>query len=421
MKLLQPLRERDYALLTMGLTISLIGDGIYMVAIAWQALDLTDSPSTLALVGLVWSASVAFCAVAGGVISDRVERRRVMIGADLLRAASIGLLAGLAIADQLQVWQMLALVATFGAGDAFFGPAMSGLVPELLPADQMAQSSSIEQVVRQGMRRLIGPAIGGGIVAAVGAGAAFAVDAGTFLVSALAIFLIRTRSQPRDGGTDLLTDARAGIAYVMSQRWLWVTILSEGLALLLYLGPLQVLVPYLVRHELGGDAQDFGLVLVADGVGAVAGVMLLSRLGTPRRYITWLYLLWGLGTLPLVGMGMTSSLPLFMVLSALHGALIVVGIVIWVTLQRTRVPGEYRGRVSSLDWVVGLAFVPVSFALSAPVAEAIGASTTLALAGAASTLMTVVLYVGFRLWEDEPPLEQVTEGAATGDPAPASS
>ena len=421
MKLLRPLQERDFALLWAGLTISLIGDGIYMVAIAWQALILTESPSGLALVGLAWSASVAVCALAGGVISDRVERRRVMISADLVRAVSLALIAALSLSDTLQMWQLITLVAVFAAGDAFFGPAMSGLVPELVSPELLVDSSSIEQIVRQGMRRLIGPAIGGGVVAAVGAGTAFALDSGTFLVSALAIFLIRTRSSPNAGaGTDLLADARAGIAYVRSQRWLWVTVVSEGLALLLYLGPLQVLLPYIVRHTLMGDAQDFGLILVADGAGSVLAVMLMSRFGMPRRYITALYVLWGAGTLPLIGLGLIHSLVPMMLFSAMHGALITVGIVIWATLQRSRVPAEMRGRVSSLDWTVGLAFVPVSFALTAPVAKLIGPGTTLALAGGASTLMTIVLYVLYRLWEHEPPLDDPALAPDAADAAAAS-
>jgi DHA3 family tetracycline resistance protein-like MFS transporter len=427
-KLLRPLYERDFALLWMGLTISLIGDGIYMVAIAWQALDMTNSPSGLALVGLAWSASVAVFALAGGLVSDRVERRRVMIAADLVRAAALAVIALLVLSDALQMWQLIALVIVFAAGDAFFGPAMSGLVPELVAPELLVDSSSIEQIVRQGTRRMIGPAIGGVVVAAVGAGSAFAVDAATFLVSATAIFFIRTRSKPReDGGADLLDDARAGIAYVRSQRWLSVTVVSEGLALLLYMGPLMVLLPYLIRTTIMGDAKDFGLVLAADGVGSVIAGVMMSRRGMPLRYITALYVLWGAGTLPLIGIGLATTLAPLLVFSALHGALITAGIVIWATLQRSRVPAEMRGRVSSLDWVVGLAFVPISFALTAPVAAAIGAGTTLILAGAASTLMTIVLYVRYRLWDDEPPLAALSPastatgaaGAAESEPEPA--
>ncbi len=414
MKLLRPLYERDFALLWIGLTISLIGDGIYMIAIAWQALNLTDSPSGLALVGLAWSASVALCALAGGLISDRVERRRVMIAADLVRAVSIGIVAALSISGTLQMWQLIALVIVFAAGDAFFGPAMSGLIPELVAPELLIDSSSIEQIVRQGMRRLIGPMIGGGVVAAVGAGTAFAVDAGTFVVSAAAIFAIRARSAPRDDArTSLLDDARAGIAYVRSQRWLWVTVVSEGLALLLYMGPLMVLLPYLIRTTLMGDAQDFGLVLAADGVGSVLAGVVMSRRGMPARYISVLYLCWGAGTLPLIGLGLGTELLPLMLFSALHGALITAGVVIWSTLQRSRVPPEMRGRVSSLDWVVGLAFVPASFALTAPLSAAIGAGTTMVVAGAASTVMTAVLYVRYRLWDDEPPLAGLSE---PGDP-----
>lgn len=410
MKILRVLQQRDFALLWMGLTVSLVGDGIYMVAIAWQAFNLTDSPSGLALVGLAWSASVALSAFAGGIVSDRIERRRVMISADLLRAAALGVIAALSISHTLELWELVALVAVFAAGDGFFAPAMNGMIPELVGPEDLLDSSAIEQIVRQGMRRLIGPAIGGGVVASVGAGTAFAVDSGTFLVSAVAIFFIRARSRPRGGtATGLVDDARAGLGYVRSQRWLWVTVVEQGLALLLYLGPLQVLLPFIIRHKILGDSEDFGLVLAADGVGSVIAGLVMSRRGMPRRYMTALYLAWGLGTLPLVGMGLATSLAPLLIASFLHGALITVGIVIWATLQRSRVPDEMRGRVGSLDWVVGLALVPVSFALTAPLASVLGAGTTLIVAGLATTLLNAILFFGYRLWQDEPPLVALAE------------
>ena len=143
MKILQPLRERDYALLFAGISISLIGDGMYLVAIAWAAFDLTHSASGLAWVGLGWTSSIALSALFAGIVSDRFERRRVMISADLLRAAAIGAIAALSLSHQLSIGVLVALVVVFAAGAPMFEPAMTALVPDILPPELLDRKSVV--------------------------------------------------------------------------------------------------------------------------------------------------------------------------------------------------------------------------------------------------------------------------------------
>ena len=423
MKILQPLRERDYALLFAGISISLIGDGMYLVAIAWAAFDLTHSASGLAWVGLGWTSSIALSALFAGIVSDRFERRRVMISADLLRAAAIGAIAALSLSHQLSIGVLVALVVVFAAGAPMFEPAMTALVPDILPPELLLDSSSLTQVSRQFMRLLIGPVIGGAVVASAGVGTAFAIDAGTFLASALAVFLIRTRSRAgQAGATSVLDDARAGYAYVRSQRWLIASVFVQGLQLLAYLGPTYVLLPYIIRHDLGGGASDFSLVLAADGVGSVIAGLLMSRFGMPKRYLTAMFAFWAIFGLPLIGFGIVHSVIGLMVMSGIFGVFVTAGIIILLTTRQSRVPAAMRGRVSSLDWLVGMGFAPLSLALTAPAAHLFGARATLIGAGALSSLVAVGLYVAFRLWDDEPPIDGVTDAAPPGaaaDEAPA--
>ncbi len=417
MRILRPLRERDFAFLWGGLTVSLIGDGIYLVAVAWQVYDLSNMPSALAIVGLAWSAGMALFLLTGGVVSDRFERRRVMIAADLLRAAALTLIGVLAVTGSLELWHLVALVVVYAAGEAFFGPALGALVPDILPADLLVEANSLEQFVRQTCRLMIGPAIGGVVVALAGAGDAFLIDAGTFLVSALMIALIRTRSRTtRVSGSTLSGELRDGIAYVRSQRFIWVTLVASAIAMLMFFGPVQVLLPYLIRNELGGGAGSFGLVLAADGIGAIVASLVMSQRGRlPRRYLTLMFGAWALATLPIAGYALGDAEWQLMILSCVHGALMTVGLVVWGTLMQTRVPGAMRGRVHSVDWFVSIGLAPVSFALTGPVSSALGVDTTLIIAGVVPAVSTILLFIAFRLWREETPLLDADEG--TEEPA----
>ncbi len=416
MKILHPLRDRDFALLWAGLTISLIGDGIYLVAIAWQAYDISNTPSSLALVGLAWSIGLTLFLLTGGVVSDRFDRRRVMIAADLVRAAVLTLMGVLAINGTLEIWHMVVLVLFYASGEAFFGPALGALVPDVLEGEQLVQASALEQFVRQACRLLIGPAIGGLLVAAIGPGEAFLIDAATFGVSATAIALMRTRgAAAREIGSTVRGEMVAGLRYVRGQRWLWVTFLASSLTMLLFFGPVQVLLPYIVRNELNGSAGDFGLVLAADGAGSILASILIARRDLPRRYLTVLYACWAGATLPLVGFGVASSIWQLMILSALLGAMITIGLIIFITLQNTRVPAEMRGRIHSVDLFTSTGLAPLSFALTAPAAALLGVQTTLIIAGIVPTIVVTALFVTLRMHREEIPVPGAT-GPAEPEP-----
>jgi DHA3 family tetracycline resistance protein-like MFS transporter len=195
-KLLRPLRERDFALLWTGMTVSLLGDGIFIVAEAWQVYDIDNDPVALSLVGLAWTGGMTAFLLTGGIVSDRVERRRVLIAADLVRALVLAVTGALSLAGVLEIWHLVALAVLYGAGEAFFGPAFGALVPEIVAPHHLVEANSLDQLVRQACERLLGPAVGGFVVAAVGPGGAFLIDAGTFATSAACIWALQVRSLP---------------------------------------------------------------------------------------------------------------------------------------------------------------------------------------------------------------------------------
>ena len=143
----------------------------------------------------------------------------------------------------------------------------------------------------------------------------------------------------------------------------------------------EVLIPYLVKNELGGGADDLGLVFAAGGVGAIIASIAFAQHGFPRRHMTFMYVSWSLGGLTIALYGVATSLWQAMVVSFVEGACFAVGMIVWGTMLHRLVPSELLGRVEGFDWLVSVALVPVSFALTGPVAEVLGTNETLIGAG----------------------------------------
>lgn len=379
---LRPLRNRDFALLWTGLTVSLLGDGIYLVAIAWQVYELSDTPTALSVVGAAWTLPTVLLLLAGGVLSDRVDRRLLMVAADALRAVAIGAIAVLSITEVLELWHLLVLVALYGVGEALFNPAATAITPTLVAPEDLVQANALEHLVRPLALRFGGPALGGVLVATVGAGPGFALDALSFVISGLCILAIRPRPMPAAlPGRSALREVREGLAFVKSQPWLWGTLAAASLSLLAFMGPLQVLLPDRLKNDLGLGAGTFGAVLAVGGLGRVAAAFAMGQRGLPRRFMTGMYAAWAVATLAVAGFGLATAPWQFMAIALVAGVCDTLGNVTWGTLMQTRVPTHLLGRVASVDWQVSIALIPISFALAGPIAETIGTQTTLIGAG----------------------------------------
>jgi MFS family permease len=403
------------------LTVSFIGDGVYIIAIAWQTYDLSNSPSALAAVGLAWSAPQVVLLLAAGVLSDRIDRRHLMIAGDVIRGLSIGTAGVLSITGSLTMTSLIALVVVFGAGQALFGPAFTSIVPQVVPADLLVEANSLGQFVRPVAWTLIGPLVGGALVASLGNGWAFVVDAATFAFSAVMIRLMRTRPAPRgaEERTSPWADLTKGLRYVRSKPWLWVAMVAATVSLLATWGPWEVLVPYVVRNDLGGSAAALGLVFGAGGVGSVTVAFTMGQRGRlPRRAMTALYATWAIGMLMTAGFGLVDEVWQAMAVAFVSESCITALIVIWFTLLQRLVPSHLLGRVSGLDWLISIAGVPASFAIVGPAAAAFGVDTTLIVAGLAGAAVTVafMFYPGAREPERDGSLEAVREAETSALP-----
>jgi MFS family permease len=410
-RILQPLRARDFALLWSGMTVSLLGDGMYVIAIAWQVYSLSNAPTALSVVALTWTIPQLLFLLLGGVISDRVERRRVLLTSDFLQAAAIGAIGTLSVTGTLRLWQLLLLVPVVGAGEALFPPAFSAIVPELVPRDELLQANALNQTSRPLMLRVAGPALGGVLIGSFGAGWAFLVDAATFGASIAALLAIAQRPvlrEPMQTKRAVLREIGDGVRYVRSQPWLLGTMVATSVGMLFFLGPVFVLMPYVVKHILHGSAGDLGLAFAAGGAGAILASLALGGHGLPRRPLTLMYAAWSMMCLQLVGYAVAHSLWPVVVASFCGTALLVIGQIIWSTLMQRNVPSRLLARVVSLDTLLSFGLVPVSYALTGPVASAFGVHATLIGAGvlSASTLaVTFVLFPRMRDIEEDEKLE----------------
>ena len=421
MKLLRPLRERDFALLWLGMTISLLGDGIFIVAEAWQVYDLDNDPVALSLVGTAWTLGMVAFLLTGGIVTDRADRRRVLIAADLVRAVTLVVMGVLSLTGAIEIWHLMVLSVLMGIGEAFFGPAFGAIVPDVVAAEQLVQANALAELVRQAAVRLIGPALGGLVVAAVGAGTAFLIDAATFALSMVCVGAMAVRVIPVARARSARREMVEGLAYVRREPWLWATLTSASLSLLFFLGPIEVLLPFVVRNELDTGAGGYGLVLAAAGLGAVATSLTLGQVGVPRRYLTFMYATWTAATLPFIVYAVGTALWQFVLVAIFEGACMAAGMVVWGTLMSTRVPAELRGRVHSFDWFVSIGLTPISFAATGPVSKLIGIDGTLLVAAVAPAVATGVLYFAAGLRADEERYADAVSGeasaAASGTPA----
>ena len=403
---LTPLRHRDYRLLAASMASSLLAAGLWTVALVWQVVALGGGPRELALLTGLGAAGMLASTLVGGVAADRVPQRHILLTVALLQTGTAGVVGGLSLAGVLTLGQLAAASLVVGLATGLYYPAYSAQLPALVAEGDLLAANGLEGAVRPVLQSAAGPALAGFLVAAASPGAALAATAAASLVAAacvLALPVTPVRREPAvDGGpaAGVLADVREGFVYMVRTPWLLATLLFASLMVLAVLGPLEVLVPFAVRDAGGGPAQH-AAVLAAFGVGGAAGSLLVASLRLPRRYLTVMNLLWGLGCVPLVVFGLTGQLWVMIAAGVAIGAAFEAGAVIWGTLLQRRVPPALLGRVSSLDFFVSLSLMPLSMALAGTVAQGIGLAATFLVAGLAPPVLAVVAVLAARLPADE--------------------
>lgn len=404
---LQPFETRGYRYLAVSLAASLLASGVWIVSLVWQVIALGGGPSDVSLVASASALGLVLAVLLGGVAADRVPQRRLLIGVEAGRVVVVLTAVGLDAAGVLGVGQLAVLAFVLGVAEAFFFPAYSAILPRLLPPAQLLAANGVEGALRPVAQSAAGPAIAGAVIAVAAPSAAFAVAAGGYALALLALVLMGPvpfeRAAEAGAGPirSAVRDLREGFAYMIRTRWLLATLLFAIVLVFLVVGPIEVLVPFAVRDQTGSGASGYALALTAYGVGGVVGSIVVSSRPIPRRYLTTMILLWGFGALPFVLLGVVDQLWLIAAILFVDGVTGAAAQVLWGTLLQQRVPAALLGRVSSLDFFVSLALMPVSMAVAGPAGEAFGLAPTFALVGALAAGAAVLTLVVARLGPDE--------------------
>jgi MFS family permease len=367
-----------------------------VVALPWQVYELTNSPTTMGVVGALQMIPIFAFTLLGGVASDRVDRRKVIIASDLGRAAAAGAIGILALRGDLELWHVGAMAVVYGLGQAFAGPAFGSIVPQLVPDELLLQANSALFTFHTLAFRLGGPVLGGVLIAAFGTGEAFLVDAVSFAVGATAITLLAARPAARaldDERRSVIADIREGLGYVRRRTWLWGTLAWSCIVLPFGTAPYVVLLPYLVKNDLGGSAGQLGLVFAAGGLGGVVAALSISQLHIPRRHVTFMYALLAFGITDLFFYSLVQATWQAMVIALIAEGALTAGILVWNTLVQRAVPMELLGRVRSLDSFAAFALTPLAMAVIGPAADVFGVRPVLAVCGILASALTVAAFL----------------------------
>ena len=379
-RLLVPLRHRDFRLLWTGQTVSSFGDNVQNVAMPFQLLALGATPLQLGIaVAIDTAASIAFLLV-GGAIADRVPRRTLIIASDVLGGCVVGIVALLSATGQLRIEHVYVAAVALGAADAFLRPAYTAIIANLVPADVL-RAGNAARLLGRSLARIAGPTVGGLAVAFGGPALAFGINALTFVFSFATLMLATPVRRILASTTSLIRDIREGFGYVFSVRWIWTTITYFMLVNVAYVGQSGVMTPLLVRDVLSGNAETFGVLISAYGVGTIVASVVVAQLRI-RRPGRLLFAFELLAAICVLAIGLVPILPAVVVFMALTGVGLASSTVIWEAMLQRHVPENLLGRVASIDLLGNSLINPIGPLAAAALVGSIGAAGAFAVAGA---------------------------------------
>jgi len=388
---LPALREPAFRNLFAGQALSRLGDRIAPIALAFGVIDSGGSAADLGIVVAAGTIPFAVFALAAGVWADRVPRRRVMVASDAVRAVVQAATGILLLTGDADIWMLAALAAVYGTGDAFFWPAMNGMLPETIASDRLQEANALLGTA-QSSSNILGPVIAGVLIAIADPGGAILLDGATFLVSIAFLLRIAPREMPAGEAIEaedegFAAQLRGGWREVRSRSWVWTVLLALAAYHVIVLPSVFVLGPILSERELGG-ASDWATISAGFGVGSVIGQVLIYRLPF-RRPVRAAVI--GLVVASTQAAIIGSGLPVLAIaaLEAVTGVAVSLAFTLWETSLQQHIPSRALSRVSSYDFTASAGLMPIGLALAGPLADGIGLHAALrlmSLVGVASAL-----------------------------------
>ena len=375
---LAPFSSRAYTVLALAMGVSVFGSGLWAVAMVARVMELGGSAVDLSLVTAAGAVGMVVFVLVGGVAADRFRLTVILRCVEVTNLVTATTIVVLTWTDTLALWHLGAAAFVFSGAVGFFYPAYSAALPRILPVHQLLAANGVEGTARPLLQLAAGPAVGGALTGLALPGASVLAIAVCHAVAL--VFMLRLRL-PERGGEDaqgaaspqssMLREMLEGFQYCVRTPWLLWTLLWAMSAIFMFMGPLEVLVPFLVVDRLGGTVADYGAMLGLYGISTAVGSSVMASLQLPRKYLTTMIWLWGFGTLPFGLVGMTGSWWVMAGALCVFGATGGAGQVIWGTLLQRRVPSHMLGRISSLDFFVSLLLMPISMAMAGPVSQVV--------------------------------------------------
>jgi MFS family permease len=376
--------NRSFVLLWSGQTISRLGDSLFTIALAWWVLQKTGSAAAMGVVLICSTVPMLLLLLFGGAAVDRLPRVRLMLASDLLSAGTIGLIAFLALQQWLVLWQVFIMSAIFGIVEAFFYPAYTAIIPDVVPAEMLPSANSLRSISLQAAQ-IVGPAIAALLIALGGPWLAFAIDGLSFIVSAaclLALPRLPELHSPAEKEAGVLQDVREGISAVLQSPWLWLTLVIASVSTIFLSGPFDAVLPLLVKQHFGEQVGVFALFTSLSALGSIGAAFWLGRFKRLRRRGPLTYGAWVMAALMILVMGLPLSVMGVSLAFVIWGvALTSLGLA-WVNMLQEFVPSNLLGRVSSIDLLVSSGLTPVGYGLAGIAADHFGASPVFIASGA---------------------------------------
>jgi MFS family permease len=368
--------EKQFRLLFAGQALSLLGDRIGYIALPFAVLAIGGDATAVGLVIAAQTIPFAALSLPAGVWGDRFDRRLIIIASEIVRMVCQLVAGALLIAGVAEPWHLAALAFVYGAADAFFAPAVTGLLPQVVDTHHLQPANALRAMTISGSM-VVGPAIGGTLVATVGAGYALWADALTFAVSIVLLLRLRPNVLERavEEEPDFLSGLKGGWREVRSRSWVLAGLASLMAYHVIVLPAIFVLGPVIAEQDYGG-AKDWAIVVSAFGVGGVAGNLFLLRWRPPRPMVMSLsFLLVACCQAAIVG----SELPISAIaaLEAVAGVGVAGYFTLWETSLQENIPEHALSRVSSYDFLMSVGSTPIGTALVGPVAVLAGLRPTM--------------------------------------------
>ena len=383
------LAERNFRLLFSGSTISGLGDGVSIIALVFAVLQVSDSAIALGLVLAARQIADAAIVLAAGVWADRLPRHLVLIAVAIVQGVAQAVTGTLVLSGTATIPMLVGIQALYGLAEGFYLPASTGLIPATVSPGRLQEANALLGLSRNATR-IVGPAIGGALVAIGTPGSALLVDAVSF---AIAAFLLAGLRLPRRADVvearSFFVELREGWSEFRRQTWIWTTIVFFGIGNFAF-ASYYVLGPIVSKRDLGG-APAWAALTAAFSVGALVGSLIAIRI-RPRKPLAascmaaWVFILQPLG------MGLGLPLPVLIAFAAIAGVGLSIHLALWFTVFQQNVPPEAMSRVSSYDSFGSFVLLPLGAALAGPIAALIGVDTTLLAAAAVIAITEAIVF-----------------------------